>query len=172
MPFPLPFVPHEDYHVSSHHARYFGAPRDHGKRIHAGCDLFAKLGTAIYAVDDGVVVDVSTSFYHGTGAIALRHTPGYVVRYCEVLTDSVENIKRGQRFHAGDTIAQVGKMFVNSMLHFELYAGTAMGPLTNRHSHSPYQRRADLMNPIAFLDKLRGFVGICHAPVFPNASGF
>jgi hypothetical protein len=38
-----------------------------------------------------------------------------------------------------------------SMLHLELFAGTAQGPLTDRN-HPPYMRRGDLVDPTAFLD--------------------
>ena len=48
-------------------------------------------------------------------------------------------------------IAYVGKMYVDSMLHFELYEGTGSGPLTVR-SNPPYQRRSDLVDPTSYLD--------------------
>jgi hypothetical protein len=38
-----------------------------------------------------------------------------------------------------------------SMLHLELFASTAQGPLTDRN-HQPFMRRADLVDPTAFLD--------------------
>jgi hypothetical protein len=37
------------------------------------------------------------------------------------------------------------------MLHLELFAGTAQGPLTDRN-HPPFMRRGDLVDPTAFLD--------------------
>jgi hypothetical protein len=37
------------------------------------------------------------------------------------------------------------------MLHLEMFAGTAQGPLTNREN-PPFMRRADLQDPTAFLD--------------------
>ncbi len=40
-----------------------------------------------------------------------------------------------------------------SMLHFELYRGTASGPLTVV-GNPPYQRRRDLVNPTKFVEKL------------------
>jgi murein DD-endopeptidase MepM/ murein hydrolase activator NlpD len=174
MPFPLPFVPKEDYHKpigkAAHHGRYFGASRDGGRRSHAGCDLIAPVGTAIYAVDDGKVIQVSKNFYHGTGAIALEHSGGYIVRYCEVLNDSLDGIEKGRLFSAGEVVAKVGKMYSLSMLHFEMYAGTQTGPLSDKHSKSPFKRRSDLLNPTSFLDELKPFVEINHAPVFRFAS--
>jgi hypothetical protein len=37
------------------------------------------------------------------------------------------------------------------MLHLEMFAGTEQGPLTNREN-PPFLRRADLVDPTAFLD--------------------
>jgi hypothetical protein len=37
------------------------------------------------------------------------------------------------------------------MLHLEIFAGTTQGPLTNREN-PPFLRRADLVDPTAFLD--------------------
>ena len=42
----------------------------------------------------------------------------------------------------------------NTMLHFEMYDGTATGLLTNK-SNLPFMRRHDLMNPTNYLLRLR-----------------
>lgn len=163
MPFPLPKIPHADYHKpvrSGHHARWFGAPRDQGRRVHAGCDLIAARGTPIFAIDDGIVEEVSHAFYNGTGALAVRHHRGFVVRYCEVETESIKSVRKGQVVRAGDTIATVGKMLVDSMLHLELYAGTAAGRLSMPGSSSPFKRRSDLLDPTDLLDSLRNQVQV------------
>lgn len=149
MPFPLPFVPIQSYRSGG---RRFGAPRQKGRK-HAGCDLIAPLGTQILAVQDGVVVEwTGREFYHGTFAMAVQHH-GFVARYCEI-RGVATGIGRGSIVKAGDVIAFVGKMFVDSMLHFETYTqpyGT--GGLTNR-KNQPFQRRADLQNPTNLLDRL------------------
>jgi hypothetical protein len=147
--FPLPFNPQLSYKTGG---RCFGAPRARGRR-HAACDLIAPLGTEIYAIDAGVVVVASTPFYRNTSAMAIRHKNGQIVRYCEILTKDSVQLREGATVTAGQLIAHVGKMFVDSMLHFELYAGTADGDLTNR-SNPPYQRRSDLLNPTPMLDRL------------------
>jgi murein DD-endopeptidase MepM/ murein hydrolase activator NlpD len=166
MPFPLPFVPAQSYKTGG---RRFGADRDHGKRKHAGCDLIAPLGTPIFAVDDGVVMEAAErEFYRGTFAVAIQHH-GYVVRYCEVKSVA-PGIRRGSFIRAGTVIAFVGKMFVSSMLHFELYRGPyGAGGLTNR-KNKPFQRRADLQDPTHFLNQLALHVLQSHEPVTPTAS--
>lgn len=169
MPFPLPFVPREDYHpplkARTMHGRFFGARREGGRRMHAGCDLIAPQGTEVLAIEDGTVYAVSTHFYHGTGCIALKHSAGYIARYCEVEPASIEGVKVGQKFRAGDIIAHVGKMYSSAMLHFELYDGTGTGELSVKTSQAPHKRRGDLLNPTLFLDRLRPYIRCSHGPI-------
>ena len=150
MPFPLPFVPRLRYDSGG---RKFGASRDGGLRRHAGCDLIAPRGTLIYAIDDGYVVENARHFYRGTWQLAIRHAVG-VVRYCEVEEDDlIKSFKAGTRVKAGQLVAHVGKMYRDSMLHFELYTGAMTGPLTVL-SNKGFQRRADLTDPAPLLGKL------------------
>ena len=166
MPFPLPFIPVQSYKTGG---RRFGADRDQGHRKRAGCDLIAPLGTPIFAVGDGVVMEAAErEFYRGTFAVAIQHH-GYVVRYCEV-KGVAPGIRRGTFVHAGTVIAFVGKMHLSSMLHFELYHGPyGAGGLTNR-KNKPFQRRADLQDPTSFLNQLAYHVLQSHQPVTPAAS--
>jgi hypothetical protein len=59
----------------------------------------------------------------------------------------------GVTVKAGQALGYVGKMqtVVQSMIHLELFAGSAQGPLTDRN-HPPFMRRGDLVDPTAFLD--------------------
>lgn len=145
--FPLSFVPASSYKSGQ---RFFGARRSKGTRKHAGCDLIAPEGTKIYAVADGKIVRGPYAFYRGTYAIEVEHT-NFVVRYCEI-KGTAKGLKRGSGVTRGQEIATVGRMFHSSMLHLEMYKGTSSGRLTNRHN-PPYQRRSDLVNPTAYLDK-------------------
>jgi murein DD-endopeptidase MepM/ murein hydrolase activator NlpD len=146
MPFPIPFLPKLGYRTG---ARYFGArrPRD---RKHAGCDLICAEGTPVFAVEDGVIVEASQKeFYTHVYAVAVQHI-GFVARYCEVQKPS--GLRPGMPVKAGQVIAHVGKMKIDSMLHFELYADLyGPGHLTVR-GNPPYQRRADLIDPTGLLD--------------------
>jgi murein DD-endopeptidase MepM/ murein hydrolase activator NlpD len=162
MPFPLPFVPALSYRSGG---RKFGAHRSNG-RIHAGSDLIAPVGTPIFAVADGIVLFEPRDFYRGTWAMAINHF-GYVARYCEFVKPSLmelRSLQRGAPVQAGQVIAHVGKMFHDSMLHFELYTGKLHGELTDR-KNKPYQRRADLINSAVLLDRLRNFVQMSHQPI-------
>ncbi len=59
----------------------------------------------------------------------------------------------GNSVARGQVIAFVGKLESgSSMLHFEMYAGTASGSLTVR-GNPPYQRRSDLLDPTPYLDQ-------------------
>jgi murein DD-endopeptidase MepM/ murein hydrolase activator NlpD len=166
MPFPLPFIPVQSYKSGG---RRFGADREHGRRKHAGCDLIAPLGTPIFAVDDGVVMEAAErEFYRGTFAVAVQHN-GYVVRYCEV-KGVAQGIRRGSFVRAGTVVAFVGRMFLSSMLHFELYRGPNKGGRLTDRRNKPFQRRADLIDPTPFLNKLALHVLQSHQPFIPTAS--
>jgi hypothetical protein len=58
-------------------------------------------------------------------------------------------------------IGYVGKMqtVAQSMLHFEMFAGTGQGPLTDRN-RAPFMRRSDLVDPTALLDSCAEAVGV------------
>lgn len=130
--------------------RYFGAKRK-GGRLHAGCDLLAPEGTAVYAVEEGKIT-AHYPFYSGTDALEVKHKGGFIVRYGEI-SKLASGLKVGSTVKRGQHIAYVGKLNSgSSMLHFELYTGSQSGKLTNR-SNKPYQRRSDLIDPTPFLDK-------------------
>lgn len=144
--FPLAFKPSPDWHTG---ARYFGARRNGGKRLHAGCDLLGPKGTQIYAIADGTLVRAPYYFYSGTHAVEIRHGQ-YIVRYGEILPGSYTG---GKHVKKGQPICKIGRLNSgSSMLHFEMYSnGASSAPLTV--GTGPYKRRADLMNPTKMLDE-------------------
>jgi murein DD-endopeptidase MepM/ murein hydrolase activator NlpD len=147
--FPLRVRPAESY---KEHPRSFGSPRDGGARSHAGCDLYAPVGTEILAVEAGTVTRGCYLFYDVVYALEVTSASGRVVRYGEI-SAAAPGIRLGSQVAEGQVIAHVGKMktVAQSMLHFETYAGTAQGPLTDRQN-PPFMRRVDLQDPTAFLD--------------------
>lgn len=131
-------------------ARYFGAPRTNG-RAHAAIDFIAPGGTLVYAMTDGKVIRTSV-FFQNTSAVEVQNTDGTIARYCEIAPSvSVNTIVQ-----RGDVI---GKIITNyagtSMLHLEMYIGTASGSLSQGNNSSNYkyvtvrnyERRSDLINP-------------------------
>ncbi|MGX7709345.1 peptidoglycan DD-metalloendopeptidase family protein [Methylobacterium sp. Gmos1] len=168
MRFPLSFVPTQSWHVAP---LKFGANRNGGKRKHAGCDLYAPIGTPIYAVADGIVKGFA-SFYLGTYALTIDHGQ-FWVRYGEISKTIASKFPIGAQVHEGDQIGEIGDLIglSLSMLHFEMYDGTAAGPLTVP-SNTPYMRRSDLIDPTGYLDAWAGAAGpganLSHIASYPT----
>jgi len=148
MLFPLKFRPKESYHEAP---RNFGALRDHGHRKHAGCDLYAPVGTEVRAVADGKILAVYF-FYDNSWAVEVDHGD-FIVRYGEVSKDIPGTVMPGRNVSAGQIVGKVGHLahLHQSMLHFEMYSGKVSGALTDR-SRKPFMRRSDLLDPTAYLD--------------------
>jgi murein DD-endopeptidase MepM/ murein hydrolase activator NlpD len=72
--------------------------------LHAGIDIANAIGTPIYAVSDGVVVDVGPTAGYGAW-VKIRHADGTVTLYGHVNTWLVSV---GERVMAGDQIATIG----------------------------------------------------------------
>ena len=148
--FPLRQRPEKDYKTCP---RAFGCPRDKGRRKHAGCDLYAAIGTEVLAVEDGEIIQPVYFFYLGTYALEVKHASGIVVRYGEIKRETPRPWKAGDKVSAGEVLGYVGQLqgLPMAMLHFELYEGSGHGPLTTRES-AGFQRRSDLVDPTVFLD--------------------
>lgn len=144
--FPLAKIPTENWHEEP--AR-FGAGREGGNRLHAATDLYAPVGTPIYAVGDGEVID-SYEFYLGTDAVEVQHKD-FLVRYGEIAR-LAPGIKQGSKVKQGQLIAYVGRLqgLDYYMVHFEMYSGRASGPLSTQSGK--YRRRSDLMDPTKYVD--------------------
>lgn len=170
MSFPVPFIPRGGYGGG----RGFGADRSavarqnglSGQLLHGACDLVASPGTPVLAVEDGVVLYEPQKFYPKDGPqityeFAIRHTGGFVARYCEI--DSVVLAHAGESVKKGQVIAYIGDQPGTNrsarfdgfdMLHFEMYSGNANGSLstsTKDPKNGPYYRRSDLIDPTPFL---------------------
>jgi murein DD-endopeptidase MepM/ murein hydrolase activator NlpD len=72
--------------------------------LHGGIDIANAIGTPIYAVADGVVIDVGPTAGYGAW-VKLRHADGTVTLYGHVNTWLVS---KGERVMAGDQIATIG----------------------------------------------------------------
>lgn len=159
MQFPLPFVPTSGYRGGLG----FGADRSRvaqllnipgGRLRHGACDLLAKAGTPVVAMDDGVVVRSASLFFLNVYALEIRH-PLWIARYCEI--GSNVEVSAGSTVRAGQVIAYVGDQPGDDMLHLEMFSGAAAGDLSldrNNPANAPYYRRSDLMDPTPILDSL------------------
>ena len=162
--FPLDTVPSLGYQKGDG-ARYFGARRNGGGRLHAGCDLIAKPGAPVYAIADGTIKSDLYYFYSGTFALNIDHD-NVLIRYGELLPAYAANkalniltdIVKDAKVKKGQLIGYVGKLISgSSMLHFEAYSNVAVGNLTDRSkSGGAYKRRSDLLDPTNMLNKARG----------------
>ncbi|WP_262491084.1 peptidoglycan DD-metalloendopeptidase family protein [Mycobacterium simiae] len=89
--------------------------------LHAGIDLANAIGTPIYAVSDGVVIDAGPTAGYGMW-VKLRHADGTVTLYGHVNSTLVDV---GDRVMAGDQIATMGNRGFSTgpHLHFEVLLG-------------------------------------------------
>ena len=93
-----------------HFISSWGFARDGGKRRHKGNDIFAKRGTPLVAMGDGVVESMQTYDRRGSLGgiwIKLRLDSGMRIYYAHL--DSIaEGIRVGDRVTIGQTIGYVG----------------------------------------------------------------
>ncbi|OBJ05700.1 hypothetical protein A5625_19115 [Mycobacterium sp. 1465703.0] len=89
--------------------------------LHAGIDLANSIGTPIYAVSDGIVIDSGPASGYGM-LVKLRHADGTVTLYGHINTTLVSV---GERVMAGDQIATMGNRgnSTGPHLHFEVLQG-------------------------------------------------
>ena len=126
---------------------FWGMERDGGKRSHEGIDIFAKKGTPVVAVTNGII---SYTGEKGIGGkqVWLRDTDfGSSLYYAHL--DSIKTIS-GARVSVGDTLGFVGNTgnakFTPAHLHFGIYRNYgAVNPLpfvfiTNKFSAKDYTK--------------------------------
>ena len=102
--------------------------------LHGGIDIANSIGTPIYAVADGVVIDAGPTAGYGAW-VKLRHADGTVTLYGHI---NSWNVTIGQRVWAGDQIAQMGNR------------GNSTGP----HCHfEVLQNGTDRIDPVGWLAK-------------------
>lgn len=84
--------------------------------LHGGVDIANAIGTPIYAVSDGVVVDVGPTAGYGA-LVKLRHSDGTVTLYGHI---NSWNVSMGERVFAGDQIATIGNRGNSTGPHLHL----------------------------------------------------
>jgi len=91
-------------------------------RKHPGIDIRAEKGTKVYAVEDGTVQKIITTYKKNRGygkVILLAHQGNLLTRYAHL--DSIL-VKKGQKVKRGTLIGLVGEtgLATGPVLHFEL----------------------------------------------------
>ena len=131
----------------------FGSRREAGKRLHAGCDLYCPEGTLVYAIGDGVVWEVSKTFYAGTGAISIIHNDR-IVRYCEITP--TKELKAGMKVGEGCILGTVKRCqgVKQPMLHIEMYTDPKRRDSLTDLNRLPFKRRNDVFDPTKWLESL------------------
>lgn len=97
--------------------------------LHAGVDLRAPRGTMVYAMDDGVVVEVEKVLVGYGHFVRIAHADTLSTLYAHL--DKVE-VKPGDKVGRGENIGTVGVTgwSTGPHLHFEIYVGNkAVNPM-------------------------------------------
>ncbi|HNE29999.1 MAG TPA: M23 family metallopeptidase [Saprospiraceae bacterium] len=98
------------------------------RKFHAGLDFPARIGTAVQASGDGVVVEAG--WHHGYGnCVKISHGYGYETLYGHL---SSMNVRVGEKVKKGHKIGQVGDTGLSTAphLHYEVhYKGNPINPI-------------------------------------------
>jgi murein DD-endopeptidase MepM/ murein hydrolase activator NlpD len=110
---------------------FWGAVRDGGKRKHEGIDIFARKGTPVVAICDGIIVSKGST-PRGGKVLWLQSTTHPMTVYYAHLDQ--HKAKSGQFVRKGEVIGTVGNTgnarYTPAHLHFGIYKYTgAVNPL-------------------------------------------
>lgn len=110
---------------------FWGAKRDGGKRKHEGIDIFAKKGTPVLAISDGLITRVSNMPLGGKVVWMRSSVKNWSVYYAHL---DEQWVVEGQYVRKGDALGTVGNTgnarTTPPHLHFGIY--------TNRGAMDPY----------------------------------
>jgi murein DD-endopeptidase MepM/ murein hydrolase activator NlpD len=117
------------------------------KKMHAGIDFAAPIGTPIYATADGVIDEVSIRFSGYGKMLVIDHGFGYRTRYAHMHDFAVQ---KGQHVKRGELIGYVGDTGLSTAphLHYEVMMnGSQINPVHyffNDLTASEYERVVEL----------------------------
>lgn len=117
---------------------FWGASRDGGKRKHKGIDIFARKGTPVVAISDGVIISKGTTPRGGKILWLKPFNYPWAVYYAHL---DQHKVKKGQIVRKGQVLGTVGKTgnarYTPAHLHFGIYTWAgAVNPLPYV-KHSP-----------------------------------
>lgn len=99
------------------------------KKMHAGIDFAATIGTPIYATADGIIDVVQVNFSGYGKMVEIDHGFGYRTRYAHMHGFAVQ---QGQKIKRGELIGYVGNTGLSTAphLHYEVFInGTHVNPI-------------------------------------------
>lgn len=118
------------------------------KKFHEGVDFPARVGTAIQATGDGVIVEAG--WHHGYGnCVRISHGYGYETWYAHM---SKMDVRVGERIKKGQKIGQVGDTGLSTAphLHYEVhFKGNPINPINfcmDQLTPSEYQQMVNSAN--------------------------
>lgn len=101
---------------------FWGADRDGGRRKHKGIDIFARQGTPVVAITDGVIVERGNTPIGGKVLWLKSATHGWTAYYAHL---DKQSVREGQYVRKGQVIGTVGKTgnarYTPAHLHFGIY---------------------------------------------------
>jgi len=113
-------------------------------KIHIGADIYAKYGSPVYAIADGVVYDISFNGWDVEGAdpkknaaVLIKHTlndgTSFIAIYGHLLKASLKVSETGenQSVKAGQIIGRIGDWGNADHLHFGIFIGAKVEDPTN-----------------------------------------
>lgn len=106
-------------------------PINGGRRLHAGADFAAPVGTPLYAAGDGVVIFAGRQSGYGL-MVKIQHPFGIETRYAHM---SRLRVSEGQRVSRGDRIGDMGRT----------------GRVTGPHLHYEVRQNGTPINPMNFI---------------------
>jgi murein DD-endopeptidase MepM/ murein hydrolase activator NlpD len=107
---------------------YRSDPKGRGTRNHAGIDMAAPRGTAIFSTADGVVASAKYESGYGN-VVRIRHEFGFETVYAH---QSKVRVRQGQQVSRGERIGDMGSTgrSTGSHLHYEVHVnGTPVNPM-------------------------------------------
>ena len=124
--------------VRSNIGGFWGDDRDGGERKHKGIDIFAKRGTPVVAVSDGIIVKKANTPIGGKTLWLKPNNYTWTAYYAHL---DKQLVKSGQRVHKGQIIGSVGNTgnarTTPSHLHFGIRPGRGWVNPLPYVKHSP-----------------------------------
>ena len=122
-------------------------PVYHRPILHRGIDITGPSGYPIFATGDGVVEQVTVSFYGYGNCVVIDHGFGYKTRYAHLRSALVAP---GQKVSRGDQIARMGNsgLSTGTHLHYEvIYRGNPVNPWNYLTDDLSVEEYSELVRP-------------------------